>query len=228
MSEIPTPSVTPPAPGGVRLKLTELFLSIQGEADAVGWPTVFVRLTGCPLRCGYCDTAYAFQGGDWATVDEILTRVREFGVPRVCVTGGEPLAQKACLTLLTALCDAGCAVSLETSGAIDIGPVDPRVARVMDLKTPGSGELHRNRFENLALLTARDQVKFVITDRADYEWARSLVRGQLAALPGMVLFSPGHETLGPGQLADWLLEDRLAVRLQVQLHKYLWGNERGR
>lgn len=211
-----------------RVKLTELFLSIQGEADAVGWPTVFVRLTGCPLRCGYCDTAYAFQGGDWATVDEIVTRVRDFGVSRVCVTGGEPLAQKTCLTLLTALCDAGCAVSLETSGAMDIGPVDPRVARVMDLKTPGSGEVHRNRFENLPLLTARDQVKFVITDRADYEWARALVRGQLAGVPGMLLFSPGHETLMPGQLADWLLEDRLPVRLQVQLHKYLWGNERGR
>lgn len=218
----------PPAAAAPRLKLTELFLSIQGEADAVGWPTVFVRLTGCPLRCGYCDTAYAFHGGEWATVDEIVARVQGYAVPRVCVTGGEPLAQKACLSLLTALCDAGCAVSLETSGALDVAGVDPRVAKVMDLKTPGSREVERNRFENLALLTARDQIKLVVTDRTDYEWARALVRERLAQLPCMLLFSPGHETLAPGQLAEWLLEDRLPVRLQVQLHKYLWGNERGR
>jgi 7-carboxy-7-deazaguanine synthase len=218
----------PPVAASPRIKLTELFLSIQGEADAVGWPTVFVRLTGCPLRCGYCDTTYAFHGGEWATIDEIVGRVRSHGVPRVCVTGGEPLAQKACLPLLTALCDAGWAVSLETSGALDVAGVDPRVAKVVDLKTPGSGEVERNRFENLPLLGARDQIKFVITDRADYEWARALVRERLAGLPCMLLFSPGHETLAPGQLAEWLLEDRLPVRLQVQLHKYLWGNERGR
>lgn len=218
----------PPAAASPRIKLTELFLSIQGEADAVGWPTVFVRLTGCPLRCGYCDTAYAFHGGEWATVDEIVGRVRAHDVPRVCVTGGEPLAQKACLPLLTALCDAGWAVSLETSGALDVADVDPRVAKVMDLKTPGSGEVKRNRFENLPLLGVRDQIKFVITDRPDYEWARALVRERLSGLPCMILFSPGHDTLAPGQLAEWLLEDRLPVRLQVQLHKYLWGNERGR
>lgn len=212
----------------MRLKLTELFLSIQGEADAVGWPTVFVRLTGCPLRCGYCDTAYAFQGGEWATIAEVVERVTHFGVRRVCVTGGEPLAQKAALPLMTALCDAGFSVSLETSGALDIGPVDPRVVKVMDLKTPGSGEMHRNRLENLPLLTGTDQIKFVICDRADYEWARGMLRDH--ALDGRcsVLFSPGYETLVPQVLADWLLEDRLPVRLQVQLHKYLWGDARGR
>ncbi len=212
----------------MRLKLTELFLSIQGEADAVGWPTVFVRLTGCPLRCGYCDTAYAFQGGEWATIAEVVERVTHFGVRRVCVTGGEPLAQKAALPLMTALCDAGFSVSLETSGALDIGPVDPRVVKVMDLKTPGSGEMHRNRLENLPLLTGTDQIKFVICDRADYEWARGMLRDH--ALDGRcsVLFSPGYETLAPQVLADWLLEDRLPVRLQVQLHKYLWGDARGR
>lgn len=226
--ELATSASVPSPAGASRVKLTELFLSIQGEADAVGWPTVFVRLTGCPLRCGYCDTAYAFQGGEWATVDEIVARVLAYGVPRVCVTGGEPLAQKACLPLLAALCDAGCVVSLETSGAIDVSGVDSRVAKVMDLKTPGSGEVARNRFENLPLLTARDQIKFVITDRADYEWARELVRERLATLPCMVLFSPGYETLNPGQLAEWLLADVLPVRLQVQLHKYLWGDARGR
>jgi 7-carboxy-7-deazaguanine synthase len=212
----------------VRLKLTELFLSIQGEADAIGWPTVFVRLTGCPLRCGYCDTAYAFSGGDWATVDEVLARVAAFGVDRVCVTGGEPLAQKSALSLLSALCDAGYRVSLETSGAIDIGPVDPRVVKVMDLKTPASGERHRNRLENLPLLSPTDQVKFVICDRADYEWSRSLVAEHSLASRCMVLFSPSHGTLPAHQLADWLLEDRLPVRLQVQLHKVLWGDARGK
>jgi 7-carboxy-7-deazaguanine synthase len=212
----------------VRLKLTELFLSIQGEADSVGWPTVFVRLTGCPLRCGYCDTAYAFHGGEWATMEEVLGRVSAIGVRRVCVTGGEPLAQKASLPLMAALCDAGFAVSLETSGALDIGLVDPRVVKVMDLKTPGSGEMSRNRFENLVFLNPQDQVKFVVCDRADYEWARSQVHEHALNERCGVLFSPGHETLPAGQLADWLLEDRLPVRLQVQLHKYLWGDVRGR
>lgn len=217
-----------PLPTPVRLKLTELFLSIQGEADAVGWPTVFVRLTGCPLRCGYCDTAYAFSGGDWTTVEEVVARVATFGVKRVCVTGGEPLAQKAAFPLLTALCDGGYQVSLETSGAIDVAPVDPRVVKVMDLKTPASGEMGRNRFENLPFIAASDQIKFVICDRADYEWSRDVVRDRALDTRCTVLFSPGHETLPPQQLADWLLEDRLPVRLQVQLHKYLWGNARGR
>jgi len=212
----------------VRLKLTELFLSIQGEADAVGWPTVFVRLTGCPLRCGYCDTAYAFSGGDWVTLGEVLERVAAFGVQRVCVTGGEPLAQKAALPLLTALCDAGYGVSLETSGAIDVSQVDTRVVKVMDLKTPASGEMHRNRLENLPLILESDQIKFVICDRADYEWSRAMVRDHSLDARCSVLFSPGHETLPPHQLADWLLEDRLPVRLQVQLQKYLWGNARGK
>jgi 7-carboxy-7-deazaguanine synthase len=216
------------ASGAMRLKLTELFLSIQGEADAVGWPTVFVRLTGCPLRCGYCDTTYAFQGGDWVTVAELIERVSRYGVPRVCVTGGEPLAQKASLPLMTALCDAGFAVSIETSGALDVGPVDPRVVKVMDLKTPASGESARNRLENLPLLTTRDQIKFVVCDRGDYEWARGMVREHGLERRCTVLFSPGHDTLAPQVLADWLLEDRLPVRLQIQLHKYLWGDVRGR
>ena len=225
----PTASEPPAAFGtGQRLKLTELFLSIQGEADAVGWPTVFVRLTGCPLRCGYCDTAYAFQGGDWTTVQEVIERVTAFRVQRVCVTGGEPLAQKASLSLLAALCDAGFRVSLETSGALDVGAVDSRVVKVMDLKTPGSGEMHRNRLENLSLLNACDQIKFVICDRADYEWARGRVRDLTLDRLCTVLFSPGFETLAPNKLADWLLEDRLPVRLQIQLHKVLWGNARGR
>lgn len=222
-AEVPAASIS-----GIRIKLTELFLSIQGEADAVGWPTVFVRLTGCPLRCGYCDTAYAFQGGDWATVPEVIERVTAFGVRRVCITGGEPLAQKASLTLMTALCEKGFRVSLETSGALDVGPVDPRVVKVMDLKTPASGEMHRNRLENLPLLNGSDQVKFVICDRADYEWARGMVREHALDRQCTVLFSPGFETLAPGRLADWLLEDRLPVRLQIQLHKMLWGDTRGR
>ncbi len=218
---------SPPA-SAVRLKLTELFLSIQGEADAVGWPTVFVRLTGCPLRCGYCDTAYAFSGGDWATLDEVTERVAAFGVQRVCVTGGEPLAQKGAFPLLTALCDRGHRVSLETSGAIDMAEVDPRVVKVMDLKTPASGEMHRNRLENLSCIQPGDQIKFVVCDRADYEWSRGMVKEHALDARCTVLFSPGHDTLPPQQLAEWLLEDRLPVRLQVQLHKYLWGNARGR
>jgi 7-carboxy-7-deazaguanine synthase len=209
-----------------RLKITEIFFSIQGEAVFSGWPTVFVRLTGCPLRCQYCDTAYAFTGGEWRTFAEIETEVRRYGTPYVCVTGGEPLAQPRCTALLTELCDLGLNVSLETSGAIDISEVDTRVARVVDLKTPGSKESHRNRWENLSLLTPHDAVKIVICDRADYEWARAVVTKH--ALPCPVFFSPSHEELPAGVLADWILEDRLPVRLQVQLHKVLWGNVPGR
>jgi len=211
-----------------RLKVTETFVSIQGEADAVGWPTLFIRLTGCPLRCVYCDTQYSFYGGEWQALEQLLETARGSGVRHVCVTGGEPLAQKACLELLTALCDAGFEVSLETSGALDVAPVDPRVSRVVDVKTPGSGEERRNRFENLGVLTERDQLKFVLCSRDDYEWARDLLRGRATALRGQVLFSPVWGQLEPRQLAEWILEDRLDVRLQLQLHKLLWGDEPGR
>jgi 7-carboxy-7-deazaguanine synthase len=209
-----------------RLKITEIFFSIQGEAAFSGWPTVFVRLTGCPLRCGYCDTAYAFTGGEWRTIGEIESEVRRHGTPYVCVTGGEPLAQARCLELLTTLCDTGFDVSLETSGALDIAAVDPRVCRVVDIKTPASGEAHRNLWENLALLTPRDALKVVICDRADYDWAKAQLAGR--DLPCPVFFSPSHDDVPPGTLADWILADRLPVRLQVQLHKVLWGDVRGR
>jgi 7-carboxy-7-deazaguanine synthase len=211
-----------------RLKITEIFLSLQGEADTVGIPTVFVRLTGCPLRCQYCDTAYAFHGGEWRTVDEIVASVKELGARYVCVTGGEPLAQKNCLQLLQRLCDEGLRVSLETSGAIALEGVDPRVVLVVDVKTPGSGEEARNRYDQLARLQNKDLVKFVVCGREDYEWSRAKL-GELA-LPQRctVLFSPSHEQLPAHELADWILEDRLPVRFQIQLHKYLWGNVPGK
>jgi 7-carboxy-7-deazaguanine synthase len=211
-----------------RLKLTEIFRSLQGEADSVGFPTVFIRLTGCPLRCRYCDTAYAFHGGQWWTLTAILARVAELGARHVCVTGGEPLAQRGCPALLSELCDAGYQVSLETSGAVSIAGLDARVVRVVDVKTPGSGEAHRNRFEDFELLTPRDQLKFVICSREDYEWSRAQL--ELHGLPGRctVLFSPSHEELAARSLANWILEDRLPVRFQIQLHKILWGNEPGR
>ena len=211
-----------------RLKLTEIFHSLQGEADTAGTPTVFVRLTGCPLRCQYCDTAYAFHGGQWWELDAVLARVAQFATRYVCVTGGEPLAQKSCAQLLTALCDAGYRVSLETSGAMSLAPVDARVVKVVDVKTPDSGEERRNRYDELAHLGAHDLVKFVICSRGDYEWSREKLQ-QLSLPPGCTaLFSPSHEQLPARELADWILEDRLPVRLQIQLHKYLWGNVPGK
>jgi 7-carboxy-7-deazaguanine synthase len=209
-----------------RLKVTEIFFSIQGEAAFSGWPTVFVRLTGCPLRCQYCDTAYAFTGGEWRTFDEVEAEVRKYGTPYLCVTGGEPLAQPRCAALLKRFCDKHFKVSLETSGAFDISAVDKRVSRVLDLKTPGSGEEARNRWENLPLLTRHDVVKIVICDRTDYEWARDVVLRR--TIPCVVYLSPSYEQLAAGTLADWILEDRLPVRLQVQLHKVLWGNVPGK
>ena len=211
-----------------RLRLTEIFLSVQGESRSAGWPTVFVRLTGCPLRCTYCDTAYAFQGGEWWDIDAILEEVARHGVRHVCVTGGEPLAQKRCTVLLEKLCDAGYAVSLETSGAIDISNADIRVSRVLDLKTPASGEMHRNLLSNLPRLTPHDQVKFVICDRADYEWARAMLAEHALAERCEVLFSPSYGQQSARELAEWIIADRLPVRFQVQLHKILWGEEQGR
>jgi 7-carboxy-7-deazaguanine synthase len=211
-----------------RLKITEIFFSIQGEASFSGWPTVFVRLTGCPLRCQYCDTAYAFHGGEWWELDAILAEVAKHGVRHVCVTGGEPLAQKRCIGLLKSLCDAGYEVSLETSGAIDVSAVDPRVSRVVDLKTPGSKEMHRNLLSNIPLLTGRDQVKFVVCDRADYEWARAMLAEHALAARCEVLFSPSFGQVGARELAEWILADRLPVRFQMQLHKELWGDARGK
>ncbi|ASK97546.1 7-carboxy-7-deazaguanine synthase QueE [Xanthomonas campestris pv. merremiae] len=222
---VPSEIVQSPLP---RLKITEIFLSLQGEAEAAGWPTVFVRLTGCPLRCLYCDTAYAFHGGQWHDIDAIVAEVASHGVRHVCVTGGEPLAQKRCLVLLEKLCDAGYDVSLETSGALDVSAVDPRVSRVVDIKTPGSGEEARNRWENLLLLTARDQIKFVICSRADYEWSREIVAAHALDRRCTVWFSPSKSEVSPRQLADWLVADRLPVRFQMQLHKLLWNDEPGR
>ena len=228
MTAVPASIDAATAASADRLRITEIFLSLQGEARDAGWPTVFVRLTGCPLRCQYCDTAYAFHGGQWWSVDGILAEVAKHGVRHVCVTGGEPLSQKRCIGLLQRLCDAGYIVSLETSGAIDISDVDPRVSRVLDIKTPGSLESARNRWENLPLLTPHDQVKFVLCGRADYEWARDIVAEH--ALPDRcdVLFSPSKSELEPCDLADWIVADRLPVKFQMQLHKLLWNDEPGR
>lgn len=210
------------------LRVTEIFLSLQGESSRVGLPTVFIRLTGCPLRCGYCDTDYAFTGGETLSLDAILGRVADLQAHYVCVTGGEPLAQKNCTYLLTALCDAGYSVSLETSGALDISKVDNRVSRIMDIKTPGSGEADKNRWENIAALTTSDEAKFVLCDEADYLWAKQVLADYQLAEKCPVLFSPVFNQLEAGQLADWVLRDHLPVRMQVQLHKILWGAERGR
>lgn len=217
-----------------RLKISEIFHSIQGEAQFSGWPTVFVRLTGCPLRCRYCDTAYAFGGGEWLSIADVVERVAAHGARHVCVTGGEPLAQPRCDALLRALVDAGYEVCLETSGALDVTGVDPRVSRIVDIKTPGSGECERNLWRNVEVLGRRDALKLVICDRADYEWARSVVRsrGELRGADGelrtTVFLSPSYEQLSAPDLAGWILEDRLPVRLQVQLHKLLWGDVPGR
>lgn len=226
-----TSSVRPDTPAPVvaaRLRINEIFYSLQGEARTVGFPTVFVRLTGCPLRCGWCDTEYAFTEGAWMVLDDVLARVGEYTPRHVTVTGGEPLAQPACRELLVRLCDAGYSVSLETSGAFDIGGIDARVSIVMDLKPPGSGEEARNRYENIALLRPDDQVKFVIADRRDYDWSRArLVELDLGGRCEL-LFSPVHGKMNPTELAEWILADRLPVRMQIQLHKYLWSDARGR
>jgi 7-carboxy-7-deazaguanine synthase len=211
-----------------RLRINEIFHSLQGEADTVGFPTVFVRLTGCPLRCQYCDTEYAFHAGDWRDLDGIVEEARGFGARHVCVTGGEPLAQPGCLTLLTRLCDAGFEVSLETSGAMDIGAVDARVSRVVDVKTPGSREAARNRTENFALLTRRDQLKFVICSREDYDWSKAYLKEHDLAGRCQILFSPSYSQVSPTSLAEWILADRLQVRFQFQLHKLLWGDVPGK
>lgn len=208
--------------------MTEIFHSLQGETSRVGLPTVFIRLTGCPLRCRWCDTPYSFQGGEAIDLSDVLARVAAFDTPTVCVTGGEPLAQKNCLPLLGALCDAGYSVSLETSGALDISQIDPRVARIVDIKPPGSGEMSRNRWENLAHLTPNDEIKFVLADRADYEWARDAIQQHVLAQRCPVLMSPVQGELDPALLADWILQDRLPVRMQLQLHKILWGNVAGK
>jgi 7-carboxy-7-deazaguanine synthase len=215
-------------PKAERLRINEIFHSLQGEADAVGFRTVFVRLTGCPLRCQYCDTAYAFHSGDWQDIDAILDQVRSYGARHVCVTGGEPLAQPNCLKLLTRLCDAGFEVSLETSGAMNIADVDPRVSRVVDVKTPGSNEVARNRAENFALLTARDQLKFVICSREDFDWSKAYLQEHSLPERCQVLFSPSFTQISPTALAEWILSDRLPVRFQMQLHKILWGDVPGK
>jgi len=210
------------------LRLTEIFFSLQGEASRAGLPTVFVRLTGCPLRCTWCDTTYSFTGGEPASIESVLAEVAKYPARQVCVTGGEPLAQKECLPLLSALCDAGYDVSLETSGALDIAAVDPRVARIMDLKAPDSGECDKNRWENLAVLNPRDEIKIVIASRPDYEWAHDLLHKRKLDALCPVLLSPAQGLVDPKALAEWILEDGLNVRFQLQLHKLLWGNTKGK
>jgi 7-carboxy-7-deazaguanine synthase len=211
-----------------RLRVNEIFHSLQGEADCVGFPTVFVRLTGCPLRCQYCDTEYAFHAGDWLDLEVILDKVRNIGASHVCVTGGEPLAQPNCLKLLARLCDAGYQVSLETSGALDVAAVDARVSRVIDVKTPASNEASRNRIENFRHLTPHDQLKFVICSRDDYDWSKAFLQEHHLSERCRILFSPSYNQLPPTMLADWILADRLPVRFQMQLHKILWGDVPGK
>jgi len=211
-----------------KLRVSEIFHSLQGESTRAGLPTVFVRLTGCPLRCTWCDTDYAFSGGETMTLGDVLIEVARHGARQVCVTGGEPLAQKACLPLLAALCDAGYSVSLETSGALDVSAVDPRVSRIMDLKAPASGEADKNLWDNLARLNAHDEIKVVLAGEADYEWAKSVLAARRLDEICPVLLSPVAGRLDPKQLAEWVLRDRLPVRMQLQLHKIIWGSERGR
>jgi 7-carboxy-7-deazaguanine synthase len=210
------------------LRITEIFYSLQGESSLVGWPTVFVRLTGCPLRCQYCDTTYAFHGGRNQSIDDILQQVAQYTPQYVCVTGGEPLAQRECLALLTALCDQGYIVSLETSGALDVSAVDPRVIKVIDLKTPGSGEVERNLWGNLAYLSPQDQIKIVICDAGDYEWAKQMIVERQLPQKAAILLSPSYHQVKLQQLAEWILADRLPVRLQMQLHKVIWGDVPGK
>ena len=210
-----------------RLRISEIFHSLQGEARDVGRPTVFIRLTGCPLRCLWCDTEYAFHGGEWREIDEIVEHARTFGAKHVCVTGGEPLSQKRCLDLLRKLCDAGFDVSLETSGAVDVHDVDSRVTKVMDLKAPGSGEVARNLWTNLDAITRRDQIKFVLADRGDYDWAKDVMSERELSARCDILLSPVYGKLAPRELAEWILADRLPVRMQIQLHKVLWGETPG-
>jgi 7-carboxy-7-deazaguanine synthase len=211
-----------------RLRINEIFHSLQGEADAVGYPTVFVRLTGCPLRCQYCDTEYAFHAGQWLDLEAILEKVRGFNTRHVCVTGGEPLAQPNCRKLLALLCEEGFTVSLETSGAMDISGLDARVARVVDVKTPGSREAERNRIDNFGLLTQHDQLKFVICSREDFDWSKAFIQEHALSGRCQILFSPSYEQIAPALLADWILADRLPVRFQLQLHKILWGDVPGK
>jgi 7-carboxy-7-deazaguanine synthase len=211
-----------------RLRITEIFYSLQGETRTVGLPTVFVRLTGCPLRCGYCDTEYAFSGGNWHSLPEILEKVASYGAHYVTVTGGEPLAQKACIELLEKLCDEGYEVSLETSGALDVSHVDPRVIKVVDIKTPGSKEVEKNYFENISHLLPHDQVKFVICNHEDYVWSKEIIQKYQLTDLCEVLFSPSYSEQSASDLADWILEDRLPVRYQIQLHKILWRDAPGR
>ncbi|MFW5970089.1 MAG: 7-carboxy-7-deazaguanine synthase QueE [Halofilum sp. (in: g-proteobacteria)] len=215
-------------PATERVRITEIFRSLQGEGATTGAPTVFVRLTGCPLRCVYCDTAYAFHGGESRSVDDVIAAVAELGSHHVCVTGGEPLAQPGCLSLLTRLCDAGHKVSLETSGALDIANVDRRVSRVLDLKTPGSGECERNLWENIGYLTGHDQIKFVLCDRNDFDWAVDQIHQRRLDAICPVWFSPVWDSLSPRDLADWIVAEQPPVRMQLQLHKIIWGDEPGR
>ena len=210
-----------------RLKITEIFYSLQGEAKNVGLPTVFIRLTGCPLRCHYCDTAYAFTGGEWMEIESIIAEVKKYSTSHVTVTGGEPLAQKNCINLLQQLCDLDYDVSLETSGAILVDAVDERVVKVLDVKTPASGEVTKNKFENFALLSAEDQIKFVICDENDYHWSKQLIEDYQLEDKCELLFSSAHELLDTATLADWVLRDQLNVRFQIQLHKFLWGDKHG-
>ena len=210
----------------ITLNITEIFFSLQGEAKEVGLPTVFVRLTGCPLRCNYCDTAYAFKGNNPLTIRHILNVVSKYNTPYICVTGGEPMAQSNCLKLLDSLIEAGYKVSMETSGSIDITPVNSKVSIVMDIKTPSSTEEKQNRYENLSVLQSKDQLKFVIASRADFDWSCDLLKKN--QVKSEVLFSPVYESLEPFQLADWILEKKINVRLQVQLHRILWGDQKGK